>query len=152
MALSISTLLCTIVHLQNFSSCSTELCLRSTLPLYFPPLAPGGYEATLLPSVSINLMIPGTSFKWNLTVFVFLVTGLFHPAYLPADIDGRLLHAPNRRYQDGLIPLCLLVANVRISMFLSKCGQTRGRVNRDPALQRNNWSKCIVRRNGNRHH
>lgn len=120
MALSISTLLCTIVHLQNFSSCSTELCLRSTLALYFPPLAAGGYEATLLPSVSINLMIPGTSLKWNLTAFVFLVTGLFHPAYLPADIDGRLLHVPNWRYQDGLISLCLHVANVSGPSILRK--------------------------------
>lgn len=56
--------------LEFFSSCKTE-----TLPikqhLFILP-------STVLLSVSMNLTTLGPLYKWNNTVFVFFVTGLFH--------------------------------------------------------------------------
>lgn len=56
---------------RTFSSPHTETTFRSP-----PPLQP--LVTTILLSVSMNLTILDTSFKWNHTIFIFPVTGLFH--------------------------------------------------------------------------
>ena len=50
-----------------------KLCAHKTVPLYSP-------AAAILLSGPVNLTIPGTSNKWNCTVFVLLLTSLFHLA------------------------------------------------------------------------
>lgn len=72
------------------------------------------------------------------TVFVFLVTGLFHSDLMPTDIDSLLSQALKWQHQDHLIPLCLQLDNLRIATFLNRFGQQRRCINRDPSLWRDN--------------